>query len=173
MKLSEKIWIEKLAQTSLTKPTPEMKNIYVVQEATTIFLEELCFLVVEYINHFNEVVSSANQLLSWSLFKLMQPRSGLIVTRGNDKLVISDHGKSVHVKMVHTCLQSERLHQSLYFEPKISDLGTINWRCANDSQYVNPELVARNYLSTFLVSGCQEAIQSYPRLVAVSAVTAK
>lgn len=169
MKLSEKIWIERLAQASLAIPCQEMKSPYVMQQYMTLFLEEICYLSVEYINYFNEIIMQSNgrEHQLWSLFTLPQPRIGLIATRGKDKLVIVDEGKTVHVKMSQSYLSSEHLHESLYFEAKISELGTINWRCVNDGQYVNPELVVKNYLSTFFAYGCRGISPAYPRLVAV------
>lgn len=171
MKLSEKIWVEKLAQISLTKPHKEINNPYITQQFTTLFLNELCALVTDYICYFNDLILSFNNNSNtnsvWSLFKPTQPRTGLIATREKDKLVISDEGKKIHIKMIECCLPNEQVHESLYFEPKKSELGIVNWRCVNDGQYVNPEMVARHYLSTFFVYGCKGASKTYPRLVAV------
>lgn len=171
MKLSEKIWVEKLALASLTRPCQEAKNHHIVQQYKSLFLEELCSLVVDYISYFNEIISNSHNAASeshlWSLFYLSQPRIGIIATRGKDKLVVTDEGKSVQIRMMQSFLENERLLETLYFDPKISELGTLNWRCANDGQYVNPELVVKNYLSSFFVYGCKGVSQSYPRLVAV------
>ena len=171
MKLSEKIWIEKVAQASLTRPSYETRNQYIMQQHMTMFLEELCYLIVNYLNYFNEIVLNSNvcptELSVWSLFTLDQPRIGLIATRGKDKLVIADEGKSVHIKMSQSYLHNEKRHECLYFDPKASDLGTINWCCANDGQYVNPELVVKIYLSSFFAHGCRGLSPLYPRLVAV------
>ncbi|MES2614798.1 MAG: hypothetical protein V4591_05235 [Bdellovibrionota bacterium] len=170
MKLSEKIWVEKLALASLARPRQEKNNSAAVQQFMLIFLEELCYLVVEYITYFNDIVTDTHicpdESHAWSLFKLTQPRTGLIATRGKDKLVIAGEGNSIHIKMVQSYLQNERLHESLFFDPKVSDFGTVNWRCANDGQYVNPELVAKSYLSNFFVSGCKDKV--YPKLTAVN-----
>jgi hypothetical protein len=169
MKHSEKIWVERLAQASLTRPALEIKSQ--LQQYIVMFIDELCHLVVDYISYFNEIVTCSDNFLNktqtWTLFQLTSPRLGLIATREKDKLVITDEGKGFHIKMVQSCLQSERLHESLFFEPQISDLGTINWHCVNDGQYVNPELVVKTYLATFFAYGCKGISKPYPRLVAV------
>lgn len=175
MKISETIWLERLAQMSAVgegcakRVVPDSQT----PSATVLFLNELCCLIEQYVPYFNERVSLESQAQSLQWFLLRPQRNhkvGLVATRQKDKLVIFDEGPFVCIKMSQCALPQERIYNVLRFEPRRSELGTILWHCENDGQYVNPELVATHYLSPFLAYGClgcTDRAKPYPRLVAV------
>lgn len=166
MKQSEKLWIENLARVSLGKTLSQSINNQMIGFSVYVFLEELCNLMMNYSNHFNEIIGDTKSEESIRVLQISQPRPGLIVLKGGDKMIISLVGKVIRVRTVQVHVDTERNFQSFDFEIKQNEQHGIFWRCVNDGQLVNPELVAQNYLSSFLVSGCRALPQTLRLVVA-------
>lgn len=166
MELADKIWIETLANTALKKPaSPHVQSL--IQKAALLFLEEISSIMMNYVLKFNEMVTQEDNSLCCQIFKLGAPHPRIILSKGTDKMIISVEGKVVQVRVLQVNFNSERTLQTLHFKPEFTQLGPILWRNSEDSQCVNPKLVAQNYLASFLVSGCKSFIPPFPRLVAV------
>lgn len=160
MKQSEKLWIQNLARVSFGKTVSHSHAHQVIYISVNVFLEELCNLMIKYALYFNELISETKPDESVRTFQTNHPRPGLIILKGGDKMIISLIGKIVRVRTVQVHVNSERNYQSFEFEAKQNDQLGVIWRCINDGQIVNPELVAQNYLSSFFVSGCRSTSQS-------------
>lgn len=165
MKQSEQIWLENLARVSLGKPLNSSVNQQIVRFAANVFLEELCTKLIDYASHLNAIIEKSKPNERIEVLPLTQPRAGLIVLKSGDKMLLSLVGKTIQVRTMQVHIDSQRNYQSFDFELKQNDQNGIFWRCVNDGQLVNPELVAQNYLSSFLVSGCKALPQTL-RLVA-------
>ena len=166
MKESEKLWIQNLARVSLGKTLSQTIQNQMIGFSVNVFLEELCNLMMNYSYHFNEIIGDAKPEESIRVLQVNQPRPGLIILKYGDKMIISLVGKIIRVRTVQVHVDTERNFQSFDFEPKQNDQFGIFWRCVNDGQLVNPELVAQNYLSSFLVSGCRALPQTLRLVVA-------
>ncbi|KAB8033242.1 hypothetical protein [Fluviispira multicolorata] len=167
MKQSEKLWIQNLARVSLGKTLKASHAAQMIQQSVSVFFEELCSLMINYSNYFNELIAETKPQDCNRIFQTSQPRPGLIVLKGGDKMIISLEGKMIRVRTVQVHINCERNFQSYDFEPKQNEVGAVVWNCINDGQIVNPQLVAEHYLTSFLVSGCR-AISQTLRLVAVA-----
>ncbi len=165
MKQSEQIWIENLARVSLGKALSPSVNQQIVRFTVNVFLEELCTKMIDYATHLNTITSEVKPSDSIQVLPLTQPRPGLIIIKSGDKMIISLVGKTIQVRTVQVHLDNQRNYQAFDFELKQNEQNGLFWRCVNDGQLVNPELVAQNYLSSFLVSGCRALPQTL-RLVA-------
>jgi hypothetical protein len=166
MKKSEKLWIQNLARVSLGKTLSQSHSHQVIHFSVSVFLEELCNLMMKYSYYFNELIGDSKPEECIQIFQTSQPRPGLIILKGGDKMIISLAGKIIRVRTVQVHVSSERNYQSYDFEPKQNEQFGVFWRCVNDGQLVNPELVAQNYLSSFLVSGCRAVPQTLRLVVA-------
>lgn len=165
MKQSEQIWIENLARVSLGKALTTSLNQQIVRFAVNVFLEELCNKMINYATHLNAILSEVKPNETVQVLPLSMPRTGLIILKAGDKMIISQVGKIIQVRTVQVHVDSQRNYMAYDFELKQNEQNGIFWRCVNDGQLVNPELVAQNYLSSFLVSGCRALPQAL-RLVA-------
>lgn len=161
----EKLWIENLAKTILKQQTKN--TLAQFQKASGLFLEELSCLLLAYVSYFNEIVSKENPTLCCQIFKLGVPHPRLILSKGNDKLIIETEGKGIQMRMLQVHFNSEHTLQTRYFDPELTPLGPIAWRCQDDGLFVNPKFVIENYLASFLVSGCKSFKPTFPKLVAV------
>ncbi|APJ04030.1 hypothetical protein [Silvanigrella aquatica] len=166
MKQSEKLWIQNLARINLGKALSPSHAHQMIHFSVSVFLEELCNLLMKYVQYFNELIEATKPNDILHIFQTSQPRPGLIILKGGDKMIVSLEGKTVRVRTVQVHLSSERNYQSYDFEPRQNDHHSVFWRCVNDGQLVNPELVAQNYLSSFLVSGCGTIPQTLRLVVA-------
>lgn len=166
MKQSEKLWIQNLARVSLGKTLGHSHAHQMIYFSVSVFLDELCNLMLGYSSYFNELIGEAKPEERIRVFQTSQPRPGLIILKGGDKMIISLSGKIIRVRTVQVHVSSERNYQSFDFEPKQNEQSGVFWRCINDGQLVNPELVAQNYLSSFLVSGCRAVPQTLRLVVA-------
>lgn len=165
MKQSEQIWIENLARVNLGKTLAPSVNQQLVRFAVNVFLEELCSKMIDYASHLNSIISEIKPNETVQVLPLSMPRTGLIILKAGDKMIISQIGKVIQVRTVQVHVDSQRNYMAYDFELKQNEQNGIFWRCVNDGQLVNPELVAQNYLSSFLVSGCRALPQTL-RLVA-------
>ncbi|WP_338635100.1 hypothetical protein [Spirobacillus cienkowskii] len=166
MKQSETIWIENLARIQLGTPLTHSHVHSILHNSLLIFLEELCTLMKNYTNYFNQCIESVKPQQCIRFFETQQPRPGLILLKGSDKMIISVLGNTINVRTLQVHLNSDRNYRSYDFEARHNDHDGVFWRCINDGQLVNPELVAQNYLSSFLVSGCGEVPQTLRLVVA-------
>ena len=166
MKQSEKLWIQNLARVSLGKSLSQSIHTQMISFSIQVFLEELCNLMMNYSYHFNEIIGDAKPDEVIRVLQISQPRPGLIILKGGDKMIISLVGKIIRVRTVQVHVDTERNFQSFDFEPKQNEQLGIFWRCVNDGQLVNPELVAQNYLSSFLVCGCRALPQTLRLVIA-------
>ena len=105
--------------------------------------------MIDYATHLNEITSEVKPNDKIQVLQLTQPRPGLIIIKSGDKMIISLVGKTIQVRTVQVHLDNQRNYQAFDFELKQNEQNGIFWRCVNDGQLVNPELVAQNYLSSF------------------------
>lgn len=155
MKYSDVLWVQNLARRSCGKPLPNPHSIQTINQAVGIFMDELCALMNDYSSTFNEIVKNERPEHAFRAFKLTSPRPGLMLLRGKDKLVISSEGARIRAKIVQVHAYNEKSLDVMDFDARITPENEIVWVCTNDSQRVNPELVAREYLGPFLAYGCQ------------------
>jgi hypothetical protein len=166
MKKSCEFVVESMARSVLGRPWSATESHSLFMHSQALFLEELCFLTKQYIEVFNELVSPHNPDASCRMFDLAPPRTGLMVLKGAQKLVISVEGKNVCARMVLAQVNStERDMRTLTFEPRKSDLGFVSWQCKEDHQIVNPELIMQHYIPSFFSQGFRPQSGKYPRLV--------
>jgi hypothetical protein len=165
MKQSEKIWIQNLARVSLGKTLSHAHRHQINYYSINGFLDELCYLIKKYVCYYNDLVSEAKPQEVLRILETAAPRSGLILLKGGDKMIVALSGKFVRVRTVQMRLESERNFQCFDFELKQNEQSSLFWHCMNDGQLVNPELVVQNYLSFFLISGCGNSVPTLRLLV--------
>jgi hypothetical protein len=76
-----------------------------------------------------------------------------VLLKSKDKLVLTSSATSVIAKVIRILSYKEEVLQKFTFEVQVCEEGTLAWVCLEDQSRVNPELVARDYLSAFLIKG--------------------
>ena len=155
MRNSDVLWVRNLARRSCGQPPTKNIPTQVINQAVHIFLDELCALMTDYSNYFNELVQEAYPQNCFRVFKLSHPRPGLMLLRGKDKLVIAGEGTRIRARIVQVHAYQERSLDVIDFDAYITPDEDVVWMCSQDSQRVSPEMVAKHYLGAFLAFGCR------------------
>lgn len=155
MKFSDQCWIDSIAQDALgVSPSRYDAPLTTYGQALSVFLDELCELLQDYIQIFNEKVALQQPELVFQVFRMGYGRPGIILLRNKDKLVISGDGGKITAKVVKVHAYNERSLDVLeFFAEPFDKRGNMVWKNALNQQIVTPEIVVRIYLSQFLVAG--------------------
>jgi hypothetical protein len=153
MKRSDMAWIEHLARHASGKNRKIVDASQFVLSGVNYFLDDLCVIMSEYSSYFNELVQSEQPNAMLRVFRLGSSRPGIMLLRGRDKLVVIGEGARIRARVVQIQATGERSFDVLDFSASVDNLGEVTWYCTADGQRVNPELVARYYLSPFLALG--------------------
>jgi hypothetical protein len=153
MKRSDMAWIEHLARHVGGKNHRQVDAAQAVVAAVNGFLDDLCAIMSDYSSYFNELVQPENPEAMLRVFRLGSTRPGIMLLRGRDKLVVAGEGGRIRTRVIQVHASGENSFDVLDFFASVDSLGDVSWFCTSDNQRVNPELVARYYLSPFLALG--------------------
>lgn len=154
MKHADALWLENLARHTCGRPTEYHLTSQLITQSLVGFLEELTELLASYCSYFNGLVEAEAPHAVVRLIKLGNPRPGVMVLRGKEKLIISQESvRSFKLRLSQVQGFQERGMDLLEFTPSECADGNLQWTCSDDGQRVNPELVAKNYVAPFLVHG--------------------
>jgi hypothetical protein len=154
MKPSDIIWVQGLALKSLGAIPHKALPMQVITHSLNLFIDELCALLTDYASYFNELVETEKPEFVCNVFRLGNPRPGLMLLRGKDKLVIASEGSRIRCRIVQVHAYNEQPVAVLEFEGMLTRDKEVVWVSLADNQRVTPELVAKLYLGRFLAFGC-------------------
>lgn len=156
MKVSLMDWLGDLARQAdghppAQEPTPLFERAVVYR-----FLDEICDLALDCAAAFNALVREKHPTLTLQPLQVGHPRSGVVLLREHDKLVLEwVGGRIVRGRVIEAHPGKETLVHLVTFAPRLDDEGDVVWICTDDGQMVNPELAFRRYLGSFLLHGCR------------------
>jgi hypothetical protein len=154
MKPSDIIWIQNIAERTLGKASHRGLPLHAITKNMNVFMDELCTLMTEYCSYFNELIREEMPNSVCNVFRIGNPKPGLMILRDKDKLVINAEGSRIKCRVVQVHAYNEKCINAMEFEGFVSSEDEVYWVCLNDNQRVNPELVAKLYLGSFLTLGC-------------------
>jgi hypothetical protein len=150
-------WVTCLVKRALREPVQVDPGM--VAKQTQLFLEELCELMESTAKAFNEFLGPAHTQIVCHTFRLGQPRPGIMILRGKEKLVVSSEIGRVRARIVQVHAYNEVCLETLDVIGRVSSQGDLEWWTADNSQapsvLVSPDLVLRYYLGHFFADGCQ------------------
>lgn len=157
MKYSDLCWLDSVAMEAMNVPASIHDTpLTTYGQAVHIFLEELCALLEDFVNGFNERVQASHPELQFQIFKMGYGKPGIILLRNRDKLVIAGENGRIHVKVVQVHAYNEKSINALDFQAVPYDQrGNMIWKDASSRQVVSPELVVKHYLGEFFIHGSQ------------------
>jgi hypothetical protein len=155
LKKSDVAWVEMLARHACGRSARSQNAHEQMLHAVQDFCDELCHTLNSYSVRFNELVQSVRADSVVRVFRLGNNRAGLMLLRGRDKLMIIAEPPRIRARIVQVQAYGEKSVETLDFEAQLDGSQEISWVSVIDGQRVNPELVARYYLSPFLASGCE------------------
>lgn len=151
MKQSDLLWIKHLAHRA--RGLPVRRSEGALLEAQAVFLQELCDVMQTYAQHFNGNVEGDRPDVAVRVFRFGNPRPGLMILRGRDKLIICGEGDQIRARVVQVHAYNEQSLEVLQFRVEYEGNGDIVCRNIDDGQLVTPEVVVRHYLGAFLAQG--------------------
>lgn len=153
MKHSELLWIQNMARLACGKTTPANQPTETLTQSFNFFLEELTSILQAYVNYFNDLVIQEQPELTIRIFKLGTPRSGIMLLRGKEKLVLQNDGFRLRVRVVQIRAYQEQNVDAFDVDPFSNSEGMVSWVTSHDRQRVNPQLLAQEYLGRFMTFG--------------------
>jgi hypothetical protein len=155
MKHSELLWIQNMARMACGQPSSAQQPTEILSQSFTLFLEELTTILHTHVTYFNDLVMQERPDLSVRIFKLGVPRSGIMLLRGKEKLVVQNDGFRLRIRTVHVQSYQEQSVDAFDVEAFINPDGSVSWIASHDNQRLNPLLLAQEYLGRFMIHGAQ------------------
>lgn len=155
MKPYDPKWIQGLVQKSLHPHMNSLPHPEEILAEVQRFLDETCEILTTITENYNELIGEKAPQQKSKIFKLSPPKNGLILIKSKDKLVVYSSATAIHAKILHLQTYQEKILQTFTFEVQVSNEGGLAWTCLEDYNRVNPSLVARDYLSGFLIKGAK------------------
>lgn len=153
MKNGDLLWIENLAKRSLGRPGASAASPHLVTQYVNAFLDDLTGLLLEFCERFNALVERENKALQVRALRLGNPRPGIMILRGKEKLLITLEGPySIKAKLTQVKAFQEHHFDLMEFEPRQTRDGDLGW-FTTEGRAVSPELVAKTIAGPFLVHG--------------------
>lgn len=153
MKQADALWVENLARLSCGKPLSSSHSAQFYSQSINDFIDELAQLLSDYSSYFNSLVAEQNPTAQVRALRLGNPRPGVMLLRGKEKLVISlDGARSLRARLTEVKGMDEQSFDIMEFEPQETANGDLAWLASNGHS-VTAELVAKSYGGPFLVHG--------------------
>ncbi|MBM3381219.1 MAG: hypothetical protein FJY29_02145 [Betaproteobacteria bacterium] len=155
MKHSELLWIQNMARLACGKTAPGNQPTEILTQSFNLFLEELTSTLHAHVTYFNDLVIQERPELAVRIFKLGIPRSGIMLLRGKEKLVVQNDGFRLRVRIVQIQAYQEQSVDAFDVDAFINPEGSVSWVTSHDKQRVNPLLLVQEYLGRFMTFGAQ------------------
>ena len=162
MKTSDIVWVQSQAARYFQEKPQSQGSLLSKQfqvpspaQATNVFVDELHGLMESYARYFNELVGNEFPEARCLVFRAATARPGFMLLRGKDKLVVLADQGFVHVKVLNVQAYQEHSIDQFYFELQQNNQNMQVWIHHEDRSPVNVEMVGREYLGSFFVSGAQ------------------
>jgi hypothetical protein len=153
MKHSELLWIQNMARLASGQSALSSQPTETLSHALTLFLEELTFILNAHVSYFNDQVMHERPDLAVRVFKLGAPRSGIMLLRGKEKLIVQNDGLRLRIRIVQIQGYQEQNVDSFEVDAHLNAEGGVSWIASHDGQRLNPQLLAQEYLGRFLIHG--------------------
>lgn len=160
MKHSELLWIQNMARLACGKSTSAGQPTEILGQSFNLFVEELTQILHAHVTYFNDLVIQERPDLAVRIFKLGVPRSGIMLLRGKEKLVVQNDGFRLRIRVVQIQSYQEQSIDAFDVDAVIQPEGGISWIASHDRQRLNPLLLVQEYLSRFLTHGSQAFLRS-------------
>jgi hypothetical protein len=164
MKHSELFWIQNMARLACGQTPSNQQPTEILNQAIAFFLEDLTAILHGHVTYFNDLVMREKPELAVRIFKLGMPRTGLMLLRGKEKLVVQSDGFRLKVRIVQVQAYQEQSLDAFDVDPIIHPDHTVSWIASHDKQRLNPLLLVQEYLGRFMGHGAQAFLR--PRHVA-------
>lgn len=160
MKHSELLWIQNMARMACGKSAPTNQPTELLNQSFTLFLEELTQILHAHVTYFNDLVLQERPELAVRIFKLGVPRSGIMLLRGKEKLVVQNDGFRLRVRVVQIQSYQEQSIDAFDVDAFIQPDGGVSWVASHDRQRLNPLLLVQEYLGRFMTHGAQAFVRN-------------
>lgn len=155
MKHSELLWIQNMARLACGRPMQGNQPTEILSQSFALFLEELTAILHAHVTYFNDLVMQERPELAVRIFKLGVPRSGIMLLRGKEKLVLQNDGFRLRVRIVQIQTYQEQSVDAFDVDAFMNPDGGVSWVASHDKQRVNPLLLVQEYLGRFMTHGAQ------------------
>jgi hypothetical protein len=162
MKHSELLWIQNMARLASGKSSAIGQPTEMLSHALNLFLEELTAILHAHVSYFNDQILQERPDLAVRIFKLGAPRSGIMLLRGKEKLIVQNDGLRLKVRIVQIQGYQEQNVDSFEVDAHLNAEGGVSWIASHDSQRLNPQLLAQEYLGRFLIHGTRAFSHNRP-----------
>lgn len=162
MKHSELLWIQNMARLACGKTTPASQPTEILSQSFALFVEELTQILHAHVTYFNDLVIQERPDLAVRIFKLGVPRSGIMLLRGKEKLVIQNDGFRLRIRVVQIQSYQEQSIDVFDVDAFVHPEGGMSWIASHDRQRLNPLLLVQEYLSRFMTHGSQAFLRNRP-----------
>jgi len=159
MKHSEILWIQNMARLACGQSTQAQQPTEVLNQAIGFFLEELTAILHGHVTYFNDLVMQDRPDLAVRIFRLGVPRSGLMLLRGKEKLIVQNEGFRLRVRVVQIHAYQEQNVDAFDVDAILNPDNTVTWVASHDRQKINPLLLVQEYLGRFMGHGSQAFIR--------------
>lgn len=160
MKHSELLWIQNMARLACGQPSSVQQPTEILNQALAFFLEELTAILHGHVTYFNDLVMREHPELAVRIFRLGVPRSGLMLLRGKEKLVVQNDGFRLKVRVVQVQAYQEQSVDAFEVDAVLNPDTTVTWIASHDKQRINPLLLVQEYLGRFMGYGAQAFLRS-------------
>ncbi|MFZ9519241.1 MAG: hypothetical protein ACO3A4_02080 [Silvanigrellaceae bacterium] len=156
MKHSELLWIQNMARLACGQSPANQQPTEILNQAIAFFLEDLTAILHGHVNYFNDLVMQCDRPeLSVRIFRLGVPRSGLMLLRGKEKLVVQNDGFRLRIRIVQVHAYQEQSVDAFDVDAILNPDHSVTWIASHDRQRVNPLLLVQEYLGRFMGHGAQ------------------
>ncbi|NBO39199.1 hypothetical protein EBU99_11520 [bacterium] len=155
MKHSELLWIQNMARLACGQPTHCQQPTEILNQSFVFFLEELTTILHAHVTYFNDLVMQERPELAVRIFKLGVPRSGIMLLRGKEKLVVQNDGFRLRIRVVQVHAYQEQSVDAFDVDAFVNADGNVSWISSFDKQRINPLLLVQEYLGRFMAHGSQ------------------
>lgn len=155
MKHSEILWIQNMARLACGQPLQSMQPTETLNQAIGFFIEELTAILHGHVTYFNDLVMQERPELAVRIFRLGVPRSGLMLLRGKEKLIVQNEGFRLRVRIVQIQASQEQNVDAFDVDAVINADNTVSWIASHDRQRINPLLLVQEYIGRFMGHGAQ------------------
>lgn len=155
MKHSELIWIQNMARMACGQNPAAQQPTEILNQAIAYFLDELTTILHGHVTYFNDLVLRERPDLSVRIFKLGVPRSGIMLLRGKEKLIVQNDGFRLKVRVVQIHAYQEQSVDAFDVDAIVNPDNTVSWVASHDKQRVNPLLLVQEYIGRFMGHGSQ------------------
>jgi hypothetical protein len=159
MKHSELLWIQNMARLACGQTVQVQQPTEILNQALGFFLEELTAILLGHVTYFNDLVMQDRPDLAVRVFKLGVPRTGLMLLRGKEKLIVQNDGFRLRVRIVQIQAYQEQSIEAFDVDAVLNADNTVSWIASHDRQRINPLLLVQEYLGKFMGYGAQSFLR--------------